>query len=64
MSQLVKDHNEPVSDLRIDVGDLIGDLIVDLLLACRSACYQRPDLLPNKAGHLPILRMLSNRLAP
>jgi hypothetical protein len=37
--RLVKDHNEPVSDLRIDIGDLRVDLIVDLLLACRSACY-------------------------
>jgi hypothetical protein len=35
----VKDHDEPASDLRIDIGDLRIDLVVDLLLACRSACY-------------------------
>jgi hypothetical protein len=35
----IKDHDEPVSDLRTDIGDLRIDLIVDLLLACRSACY-------------------------
>ena len=35
----VKDHDKPVSDLRIDIGDLRIDLILDLLLACRSACY-------------------------
>jgi hypothetical protein len=35
----VKDHNQPASDLRIDIGDLRIDLIIDLLLACRSACY-------------------------
>jgi hypothetical protein len=34
-----KDHGEPTSDLRIDIGDLRIDLIVDPLLACRSACY-------------------------
>lgn len=27
----VKDHGEPASDLRIDIGDLRIDLIVDLL---------------------------------
>jgi hypothetical protein len=35
----VKDHDEPTSNLRIDIGDLRIDLVVDLLLACRSACY-------------------------
>jgi hypothetical protein len=35
----VKDHNQPASDLRIDIGDLRIGLIIDLLLACRSACY-------------------------
>jgi hypothetical protein len=35
----IKDHDEPVSDLRIDIGNLRIDLIVDLLLACRSAYY-------------------------
>jgi hypothetical protein len=34
----VKDHDEPASDLTIDISDLRIDLIVDLLLACRSAC--------------------------
>jgi len=34
-----KDHDEPASDLRIEIGYLRIDLIVDLLLACRSACY-------------------------
>ena len=35
----VKDHDEPASDLRIDIGDLRIDLIVDSLLACQSDCY-------------------------
>jgi len=35
----VKDHDKPVSDLRIDIGDLRINLIVDLVLACRPACY-------------------------
>jgi hypothetical protein len=35
----VKDHNEPASDLRVDIGGLRINLIVDLLLACRSICY-------------------------
>jgi hypothetical protein len=35
----VKDHDEPVSDLGIEIGDLRLDLIVDLMLACRSTCY-------------------------
>ena len=35
----VKDHDEPVNHIRIDIGNLRIDLIVDLLLACRPACY-------------------------
>jgi hypothetical protein len=35
----VKGHDEPVSELRFDIGDLKIDLIIDLLLACRPACY-------------------------
>ena len=35
----IKDHDEPISDLRTDIADLRIDLIADLLLACRSACY-------------------------
>jgi hypothetical protein len=35
----VKDHGEPTSDLRIDIGNLRINLIVDLLLAYRLACY-------------------------
>jgi hypothetical protein len=35
----IKDHDEPASDLRVDISDLRINLIVDLLLACRSAFY-------------------------
>jgi hypothetical protein len=38
-STLIGDHDEPINDLSINIGDLRIDLIVDLLLACRSACY-------------------------
>jgi hypothetical protein len=40
----VRDHNEPASDLRVDIGGLRINLIVDLLLACRSVCYLSPGL--------------------
>jgi hypothetical protein len=34
----VKDHDDPASDFRIDIGDLRIDLIVDLLVAYRLVC--------------------------
>jgi hypothetical protein len=35
----VEDHDEPINNLSINIGDLRIDLIIDLLLACPSACY-------------------------